>query len=366
MPENDKSNEDNIVPSDASGSGSYSIVLPCDTEQFGEFVSGLLGKPQTISKMIHGIFEIEHQDIINTFHLVDQRIHQQNDSSLVQFTVKILYDDDSSILLNSLPDFEHHHEIRPIASIGVILSWTYLITFKNKNVPEKQIIDISFRSDDNESGTFVSEDGYIISKSRRWYGPTGIFIRIEHTERTWGVDIESLLTGHVKTLFKNPGETESFIYHNSVEIGLTTGILFFLGAITGVYLTSSNFIKSYLVKAQALVTETENSTTIFSSKLDFLIDIISTGAWPRFIFSVIVFLVISLIFSIILGVWVGTKANSKPASYVLLSKAAKDKKIIDISKLRRDWFMFSVSIVASIIAGIASNIIFTKYFGGIG
>ena len=344
----------------------YGVVLPCEPEQFGEFISGLLGKPQTIEKSIHGIFEISRQDVVNTFHLVDQRIHQQNDASLVQFTVRMLYDDDSSILLNSLADFEHYTEIRPIASIGVVLSWTYLIQFKNKRVPEKQEINLSFRSDDSENGTFIVDDGFVVMRSLRWYGPTGIFLRIHHTERTWGVDIESLLTGHVKTLFKNPAETEKLIYRHSEAIGLSTGILFFLGAITGVFLTSSRFIESYLEKVHALAGDATNNAEVLSSKLDFLIEVISTGVWPRFIFAVVVFLVISLILSIVLGIWVGSKANNKPASYVLLSKAAEERRTKRMNKLRRDWFMFSASIAASIVTGIVSNIIFTKYFSGIG
>lgn len=348
------------APATTSG---YSVVLPCDPDQFGEFVSGLLGKPQTIEKVVYGIFEVTRQDILNTFHLVDQRIHQQNDASLVQFTVRILYDDDSSVLLNSLADFECYTEIRPIASIGVVLSWTYLIKFKNKRVPEKQEINLSFRSDEYEM--FVVDDDVGVRRSRRWHGPKGIFLRINHTERTWGVDIESLLTGHIKTLWKKPAQTEKFIYKHSETIGLSVGVLFFLGAIIGVFLTSSRFIASYLEKVHALAGEAASNADVLSSKLDFLIEVISTGAWPRFIFAVIVFLVISLVLSVVLGIWVGSKADNQPASYVLLSKAAEDRRTIRMNKLRRDWFMFGISIFASIVAGIISNVVFTKYFGGI-
>ena len=327
----------------------YGVVLPCEMKQFGEFVSGLLGKPQTIEKRIKGIFEITRQDVVNTFHLVNQRINQQNNASLVQFTVKILYDDDSSILLNSLADYEHYTEIKAISSTRVELSWTYLIQFRNKRVPEKQEINLSFASD-GLCGL---------------YGPAQIFLRVHHTDRTWGVDIESLLTGHVKTLFKNQAEIEKFINRHSDTIGISIGILFFLGAITGVCLTSLRFIDSYLAKVHGLAGDATNNAAVLSSKLDFLIEVISTGVWPRFIFAVDVFLLISLVLSVVLGIWVGSKANNRPPSYVLLSKATEERRTKLMNKLRRDWFMFIVSVVASIVMGIVSNIIFTKYFGGI-
>lgn len=362
MSENDSlGNEKPVTP--AVGT-QFGVMLPCAPDQFGEFVSGLLGKPQTIEKSMHGIFELERQDVVNTFHLLDQRIHQQNDASLIQFTVRILYDDDSSVLLNSISDFESYTEIRPIASIGVVLSWTYLIKFKNKRVPEKQEVSLSFRSGDDEIGvgSLIVDDGIVVRKSRSWYG-SGIFLRVSHTERTWGVDIESLLTGHVKSLFKHSSNAEKFIYKNSGEIGLSAGIIFFLSAIVGVVITSSRFIEVYLDKVHALSTETANSAVVMASKLDFLVEVISTGVWPRFIFSVIVFLLISLILSIALGVWVGTKADNRPMSYVLLSKAAVERRSKSITKLQRDWYMFAVSVAVSVVTGVVSNIIFTKYFG---
>jgi hypothetical protein len=65
----------------------YEVLLPCAPEDFGEFVSRLLGKPQTIERLIYGVFEIKKEDVINTYHLVEQRIHQQNEAVLVQFSV---------------------------------------------------------------------------------------------------------------------------------------------------------------------------------------------------------------------------------------------------------------------------------------
>jgi hypothetical protein len=55
-----------------SKEGNYGVILPCAPEDFGEFVSNLLGKPQTIERQIYGAFEIRKEDIFNTHHLVNQ------------------------------------------------------------------------------------------------------------------------------------------------------------------------------------------------------------------------------------------------------------------------------------------------------
>ena len=347
------------------GSKEIGIVLPCETAHFGQFVSGLLGKPQTIEKSLHGVFEVESGDIENTFHLVNQRINQQNESSLIQFTVKIFYSDDSSVLLNSLEDFKAYTEVRPIISTGVSLSWSYLVKFKNKDVPERQNIDISFRSDFNDRGGRIVEDGVVIRNGfGRWF-ETGIFIRIEHTERTWGVDIESLLTGHIKTFIKNPEKSKSIIYKNSGTIGFLSGVLFFIGSIAGSVYTSSRFISSYIEKLKEMTGEEVTQSDLLLSKVDFLIEIISTGAWPKFIFAVVAFIVISAIVSVFIGMFIAEKADNGPKSYVLLSKSAEEYRDRKNNELSKGWGAFWISIASGIATGLIANYIFSYYFGSI-
>jgi hypothetical protein len=107
----------------------YGVVLPCSPEMFSDFISRLLGKPQTISGYVRGFFEINRDDIANMFYLLDQRISQQNDAHLIQFSILIVYNDDTTVLINSIDEFVKYAEVRPRESIGFQLSWTYLIKF---------------------------------------------------------------------------------------------------------------------------------------------------------------------------------------------------------------------------------------------
>jgi hypothetical protein len=104
-PDFSKPNRGSALSSDHSD---YAVLLPCTPDEFGDFVSGLLGKPQTIEKSIFGEFEVTRDAVANTFHLVNQRIDQQNEAPLIQFTARIEYDDNSSVLLNSLQDFGNY------------------------------------------------------------------------------------------------------------------------------------------------------------------------------------------------------------------------------------------------------------------
>lgn len=347
------------------GSKELGIVLPCDTAHFGQFVSGLLGKPQTIEKSLHGVFEINADDVTNTFHLVNQRINQQNEATLIQFTVKVFYDDDSSVLINSLEDFQAYTEVRPLVSTGVSLSWSYLVKFKNKDVPERQNIDLSFRSGSNDGIGTIVEDGVIISRGFRGWHQSGVVMRIEHTERTWGIDIESLLTGHVKSLIKSPDSGKSKIYKNSGVIGFISGVLFFIGAIAGSIYTSSKFIESYIEKLKLITEKEVAQSDLLLSKIDFLIEIISTGAWPKFIFAVVAFVLLSGIASIFIGIFISEKADNSPSSFVLLSKSSIENKTKVENKLTKSWQAFWVSILSGIAAGLISNYIFAYYFGTI-
>ena len=116
----------------------YTVTLPFPPEAFREFISGLLGQPQTLERRFLGTFELSRPDVETIFHLVDQRVKQQNEASLIQFTIKIIYDDNSSVLLNSIDDFVRYTEVRPVVSVAAHLSWTYLIKFQDRAVPEKQ------------------------------------------------------------------------------------------------------------------------------------------------------------------------------------------------------------------------------------
>jgi hypothetical protein len=206
----------------------YAVTLPCSPEYFGDFISGLLGRPQTLTGYVLGYFELSRADIVNIFNLIDQRISQQNEASLVQFSVLIEYDDNTTVLLNSLNDFEVYTEVKPRVSVGFQISLTYLVKFIDRNFPEKQSIEISFRD------------------ARKRYRPkepigrqfeekyAGFFYKIQHTARTWGVDLSNLVEGHLRTQKKAKiSDGLLWVSDKSAWIIFLTGLVLFLVANAG-------------------------------------------------------------------------------------------------------------------------------------
>lgn len=340
----------------------FGVMLPCEPKDFGKFISSLLGKPQTLEKLFKGVFSISKKELFDIHHLLDQRIHQQNEATLTQVTAKIFFNDDSSVLLNSLEDFEHYNEVRPLRSVGVTFSWSYLIKFHRKETIEKQQIDLTFRSG-SAGREILFEDGLYMTRGHSWTGPGGVFLRISHTERTWGLDIESLLSGYIKNIISEPETKKDFVSKHSGKIGFAVTSIFFIGAIIGAFWATHSFIDSYTATVNSLGKGITSQSLVLEQKVDFLLDIITKGAWPRYILSVVGFIVISLIVSIFFGIWVTSKATRKSRSFVLLSKAAETYKKEIEKELRRDWLMFGLSICASVLTGIVSNILFNYYFG---
>jgi len=94
------------------------VVFPYNKEQLRDFITSLLGSPQTIGKAFRGEFEINLDDLRNLHQLIMQRVSQQNDGVLIQFKSKIVYSDNSSVELTSIDELLTYNEIRPGAFLN--------------------------------------------------------------------------------------------------------------------------------------------------------------------------------------------------------------------------------------------------------
>jgi len=72
-------------------SNEKSLEIPVKKEDLGVFISSLLGQPQSIERELYGKVDIDHSWLTNLHHLISQRIHQQADASLINFTAEIFY-----------------------------------------------------------------------------------------------------------------------------------------------------------------------------------------------------------------------------------------------------------------------------------
>ena len=336
------------------------VVFPAEPERVIEFISGLLGKPQSLERTYSGQFAISYDDVINTHELIEQRIHQQNEASLVQFVVSIRYHDNSSVRLNSLQDFKEYSEVKPLFCLGATLSWTYLVKFQQKSTPEKQQIDLSFHA-------AMAEEEHVIQynpSEMRFIdiSPSRISLRINYTERTWGNDLDSLLDGHIRTIVQEPKGIKSWISRHNGNIGLAVGVLIFAGANAGSGLAVLDFAEANLQALRDTMSSYTDGIQAINQKVDYITNLVATGIWPKFVLSIVGFYLLSIILSIFLGAWVASKADNKPPSFVLLSQESIRKKEKFEKRVKRDWNMFFLSIIVSLTIGVVSNILFHRYF----
>lgn len=324
------------------------LTLPFNEDQFKEFIKGLLGTPQTITKRIKGNFEIHLKDLQNFHDLINQRVTQQNNGKLVQLKTQIYYSDESSVLLSSYEELVTYNEVKPVISEAVRMTWTYLIQFADKNVPEKQEIELMIVSTPQRN-VIEDDDIPVIFPS---YGQFRIIIK--HTARTWGADIESLITNQINSILTPCSKLKEFIRRRSERIGLFTGLLFLISSLIGIFFYTRSFNRSEVNN----VTEFVKNTKVLDGKIDYLLNYIAQNNQNLFFLKSLLFIVISIFVAIILGVWVESQADNKTKSFLVLTREAKKNRDIQVKKSERKVYWFWVSIASSILTGIIANYVF--------
>jgi hypothetical protein len=335
------------------------VLLPCEPDQFRDFIAGLLGKPQVIAKLLDGPFSVERNDVENVYHLLDQRISSQNDATLIQFTVRTVYDDESSVLVNSFAEFMTYKEVKPLVSSAVHLSWTYLIKFRNKSVAEKQEIAVSFVAQDSQS---IFEDldlaAFAIRRYRFPNARGNIILRISHTDRTWGTDIEALLTGHLQTLIRVDSKSRQVVRKYSGWIGTigTVGLL-----LAGIYAgwNAFNRVKEHVtLDARGLIennsADPDHIAKIVKAILQYTVNNPLENYTALFAVGGIVWFLCCIVFGVVLASF----AEASKPSFVVLTSKADEARTARLAKDRDNWMKFILSICGALIISVVGNYLF--------
>lgn len=340
------SDEDSESPRDYSRGF---LTIPFEGDQFKDFISSLLGRPQSIIKRINGQFEIHLADLQHVNDLMTQRL-SQNNAQLVQFISRIKYSDNSIVKLNSYEEFITYNEVKAVKSISLQLTWIYLIQFPDKEFPEKQVVELSAYSSDNSLNLYDNDEDFLPFKS-------SILIKIDHTSRSWGNDVENLLTNHIETLIIKPNSFRTFLTkHRKHFIFISTFLLITIGTISIIFY--SNALRDENI--DALNSGIFSAKNKIDSKLYTLAEVLI--AENQATVSVIVF----FIFLFLCGMMMSTFSSYaidklKPVSYIVLTRTSQKYVTCEKAKNKYYWLQFIITMILNLALGILSSFIYTLF-----
>jgi len=322
------------------------VVLPCGPDQFSNFISSLLGRPQEITGTRTGEFAVDQSTLAQLHHLVTQRVEQQHGVRPIQFTARVVFDNGTSILLNSFSDFTSYNEVRSVRSVAVHLNWVFLITFPGNQTPEKQEIEFSCQSawsqyDRMERNRPLGDHGYL-------------GYRISHTARTWGADIEGLLAHYIDGVLKKENPIRIIIREHSGIIGLVLG-----GTVLVLLLIGLGYVDRQVFVIQAsILSSALNRGASVADKLDQIILYYKVQAESARTVYAALYIVFTGAVSLITGIWAGDYASSQPPADVLLTNAARD-----FYKLRKAKYETSIrnmllSLISAFVLGLIVNTVY--------
>jgi hypothetical protein len=322
------------------------VVLPCSPDQFSEFVASLLGRPQELTGGREGQFLANKAEALQLHHLITQRVDQQNGVKPLQFTARIAFENGTSVLLNTLDDFNSYNEVRALRSTALHMTWTFVISFPGRQIPEKQEIEFGFvaeRQSRIQIGTMITTpgEGYV-------------YYRIRHTARTWGADMEGLLTHYMDSLIRQPSRFRSVLRKYSGWVGMSFGAIVFALLMGGLGVVSARVLD----QNNALLVPVIGDGVSASTKLDHILVYLSVARESLRSFYTSLYMITSVVISVASGIWVGAQAESVPPSDVVFSRRAED-----VHKTRKREYETSLrrlvlTVCGTFVLGLAVNTVY--------
>lgn len=325
------------------------IQVPIKQKDFGEFISNLLGQPESINGYESGSFTINHEQLVNLHHLIEQRIKLQAQSTLVDFSALIRYDDAPERKITTPNGFIHFSETRITTTKSISLVMTYLVLFPGRPSPEKQEITIKFIAD---SSTIVTSTDSVLERMFDYNGGLALF-EISHTERTWGDDISALVDREVKACFK----PNNLFQEHIGEIKFISAII-----IIGFGLGIPDYIEELLQKKetasmimQSLPNNASFASLTIDEKLNLIFNVVQPGAQLRKVG--IFYRTASLICSVAL-VAIFSFFIPKQKSHILVTKKDYQEKEKYDKKKSFTILKLIVSSATAVALGIAGNYLY--------
>lgn len=307
------------------------IILPLKKRELGNFISDLLGQQQSIERTITTKFDINHAWLVNLHDLIHQRICQQASAHIIDFTAVINLDTGIKRSITTIEAFRAYIELRTDSTTSVTMIWSYLIHFPGKNYPEKQ--EISFHAKARTESQLRNRDdrGFLskllIPEGFDW-DESFIHYEISHTERTWGDDIETLISNEVNKVRRSEKSIGHTIY-NCLRWTLAISIFVTMMTYPLYYNAASNAeVREQIMQLYHALPEKSSSPEIIEEKLNLIASMVAVPKEK----AASAFFIISLFLAPVISGIVFRLTSAGKQSFLVLSKHDEARKEVLLKK----------------------------------
>ena len=329
------------------------LSLPIKKSDLGNFITDLLGQPQSIERVVDERFDIDFSWFINLHELIDQRINQQNHADLASFNLIVYFDNGLKRTLTSIDAMKSYNETKSDIPIGVKIVWSYLVHFPGKPYPEKQQISFSaFRHrNKKEEGEKGIIERLILSRYGSASERSSIRFQIDHTERTWGDDIEVVISNHIDEIVRKNSFANSIFELSRVVLAFLIFAFGFFYSFFSSITERLDDIKALGSRYAELSVAKDLDLGLVNRKLDVIAQISElTASRDENIGILFLYMIASSAVAVVLL----ELTQRQTRSYIVLSRRSEEYRANGLKKEKRSvqilFGSFFLSVAASILA----------------
>ena len=257
--------------------------------------------------------------------------------------------------------FKAYSETKKELPVGVKIIWNYLIQFPGKEYPEKQQITFSaqIHSENRAKMTSIKDRlklenilfNLITGESER----STLNYQIDHTERTWGDDIEVIISNQVDEIARGDQIKDTLFSLSRLMLAI---IILMFSVIYPIYSDLSDRtqnIDELMVNYLALEDVGKSLSNGVNEKLDHIVKMIEVIGKPDNGkgFKVLILLLGSPVALLMLRL---TRKNTY--SFMVLSKEAEKHRDLKLKQEKRSTWVLVGSFILSVLAGIIASFSF--------
>ncbi|MCC5996524.1 MAG: hypothetical protein JJU18_09180 [Oceanicaulis sp.] len=315
------------------------ISVPSSAQSFARFLHGLIAPSDHISRIFSGRFEIYKADMAQLYHMIVQRVSEQNKGAVLSSRFRFRNENDRIQSINSISSFEKTAEISDKEVDFIGMEVVFAIDDSEAGRPVKHVVEISFSS--TISGIpMLNKPNLDIDRIYR----SAVYVNVSYGLRTWSEDIMNLCSNFIKDKVEQPHPVKKFIGRNSLHIATLFSTLMF-AIIMGIIMAIPE--ATFYIRIPVELYENNSQAFSLISPIN-LIAAISGG-----IFALMIFMVAAIFSS---QTAMDFLASSPRSAIILTERQDRNYKSYKSKRLARYQTLFW-GIIASLLVGVLLNIL---------